>query len=317
MADKESGSPTAPRTSLDSIFSAGPKPVTEEKEETPKKKAKDSDSKKDSDSEKAEKKPSPDKEKKADKKADPEKKDQKKPVDSKESESDDDAEKKPSPDSENKEDKAKDDPWESEENPYKKRYSDTRDYATTVQQRFADQGREFESIKHQLEVMSKKQDGTWTEEDERKETVQPEDVARTALRAGKALAARESAYESLGREQVDGLLGEFHQLFGQNEMIQNAVMNADNPVLTAFRILNRHKFEGKYGDTPEKIHASISKEVKDSLEKEIRKQILEEIREGKKLKDENVEGMSSSRGSSGSDGPKAGPKVTPLKKLFG
>lgn len=309
------------RPSLDSIFSGGSKPVPEEKDKKEEKKPPKKDDKKsdkpspDDKSEKA-KKDKEDKPEKDDKKSDkeePKKKSDKEEGDDSTDDSSDDSKES----TDKKEDKAKDDPWESDDNPYKKRYKDTANYATQRQQELADQRREFDGLKHQLEVMQKKQDGTWTEEDERRETVQPEDVARTALRAGKAVASRESAYETYGKEQVDAVLGEFHKLFGENSMIQDSVMNSANPVMSAFRILNRHNFEKKYGDTPEKQHAAITKEVTDELQKKIRKEILDEIREGKKLKDENVEGMSSSRGSSESSGPKVEPKATSLKKLFG
>ena len=322
------GEKVVERPSLDSIFSKGPtekEPVPEEKDKKDEKKPSDRSKKPNHDKPSSEKIPEKADKGEKDKSEKPKKDtsekpnkdtDEKAPKKEGDDKSDDSSDESKD-ESDEKEDKAKDDPWESDDNPYKKRYKDTSSYATQVQQQFSDHKREFDGLKHQLEVMQKKQDGNWTEEDERRETVQPEDVARTALRAGKALASRESAYQTYGKEKVDALIGEFHQLFGNNKVIQDMVMESDNPVTAAFRILNRHNFEKKYGDTPEKQYDAIKTEITTELEKTIRKQILDEIREGRKLKDETVEGMSSSRGSSESDGPKVGPKSTPLKKLFG
>lgn len=324
--------------SLDTLFSPGAakktpsseavetpadkKDVKDEKSSPPVKKESSPDPKKekaDSKTDKKEEKP-----KKADpsKKADDEKADKSKKSDDKSEKPKNDDSEKPNKESEDGEEgdsdeKGDTDPWESDDNTYKKRYTDTRDALHRESNSRRQNELKMEQISKQLEIMQKKQDGTWTEADEKAMQPSSEQVASTALRAGKALASRESAYRQHGKEQVEGWLNDFHQLFGENDLIQQAVLGSDDPVSAALGVLNRHRFESKYGNSPESIYDSIKKEVIGAHSKELRKQILEEIRSGKKAKDETTDDLTPSRGSGESTEGKPTPKAKSLKKLFG
>ena len=189
--------------------------------------------------------------------------------------------------------------WESEANPLHKRLKDTQTWANRSHQEKLQLQDQMSSLTNEVAILRKKADGTWTEEDEQKNAVTPEDVATSALNVGKALASKNAAYREYGQDKVDANLTEFTELFGNDPIIQADVMAHESPVVRALDVMDRYRFEKQYGSTPKAIKENIEKEVKEKLEKDIRKQVTQEILEGKKKKDKTPDGLSSTRGSSG------------------
>jgi len=144
-----------------------------------------------------------------------------------------------------------------------------------------------------------------------------EQVAGQALIVGKTVASRNSANQTYGKEQVDNALTHFHGIFGNDALVQQKVQQADSPIHEAINQEERHYFEEKYGNTPQAMYAAIEKEVTDKQRASLRKEILEEIKTGKSKKSGVIEGLSSSRGSSGIDRSENAKNTdTPLASIF-
>ena len=223
------------------------------------------------------------------------------------------------PSDEKKPEEKKEDKKPSDES-FEKRWKDThtawnREHQENIQLRNT-----LQQQARDVEILKKKAAGTWTEADEQANSVTPESIATASLNVGKALASRNAAYRMHGQEKVDSELIEFHTLFEGNPIVQATVVGDESPVLRALDIMERYRFETKYGADPKSMYENIEKEVKGKLEKELRKQITEELLEGKRKKDSAPGGLSSSRGSSGLEGKSKedfskGPP--PLESIFG
>jgi hypothetical protein len=144
-----------------------------------------------------------------------------------------------------------------------------------------------------------------------------EDIASQALIVGKTVASRNSANQTYGKEQVDNALTHFHGIFKNDALVQQRVQQSESPIHEAINQVERHYFEEKYGNTPSAMYAAIEKEVTDKQRASLRKEILDEIKTGKSKKSGVVEGLSSSRGSSGIDrSENAKNTETPLTSIF-
>lgn len=225
--------------------------------------------------------------------------------------SEDKKEEKPSQD-----DKSK---WENDENPYFKRYRDTATNWNKEHQARIQLESSMSQMQQEMVRLQKIADGTYDpEKDDPAKQYTPEAVAGKAIEVGKALASRSAAVQQFGEEKVNADLDEFHSVFGNHQMIQHLVLNAEAPVYEAFRILDRYKFETKYGSSPADIHKNIKAEVEKELSASLRKQITEELM-GKIDKQKHTpRGLSSSRGSNGlSSGQNSkGKGPTPLNEIF-
>ena len=207
-------------------------------------------------------------------------------------------EKKAAPSDEKKSEEKKEDKKPSDES-FEKRWKDTHTAWNREHQENLQLRNTLQQQTRDLEVLKKKVEGTWTEADEKANSVTPESIATASLNVGKALASRNAAYRMHGQERVDADLTEFHALFEGNPIIQATVLGSEAPVLQALDIMERYRFETQYGADPKSMYENIEKEVRGKIEKELRKQITEELLEGKKKKDGAPAGLSSSRGSSG------------------
>lgn len=226
---------------------------------------------------------------------------------------------KAAPSDEKKPEEKKEDKKPSDES-FEKRWKDThtawnREHQENIQLRNT-----LQQQAQDVEILKKKVAGTWTEADEQANSVTPESIATASLNVGKALASRNAAYRMRGQEKVDSELAEFHTLFEGNPIVQATVVGSESPVLQALDIMERYRFETKYGADPKSMYENIEKEVRGKVEKELRKSITEELLEGKKKKDGAPTGLSSSRGSSGLEGKSndnvdKGPQ--PLEAIFG
>lgn len=324
MAQADSGSSATP---LSDVFSAGSSnvaPVTDsdEKEKTEKKpdkvpasdKSNTESSPKKADKEKPKKEDTPTDDKSVRQKPD---KDESKDKGEKK----DKSEQKSAEDAENKDEKSADDAEKKSDNdPYEKRWKDTQTWANKINQEKLQLQQQFEKQQQQIDILQKKlADPEYDpEKDPKYAGPTPEEIASTAIYAGKATASRDAAIREFGEEKVMGELKRFGELFTQNEAIQMIVKQSNSPVHEAMLIMERVDFEKKYGDRPSKVYDNIRKEVEAEMRKSIRKELIEELREGKKLREDTVQGLSDSRSGNGSDASKSKGEVThtPLNSIF-
>lgn len=210
--------------------------------------------------------------------------------------------------------------WESEENPYFKRFRDTSaNWNKEHQEKIALQN-QYSQMQQEIVRLRKIADGTYDpEKDDPAKQVTHEDVAAKALNVGKVLASRNAAVSQFGAEDVNTRLTEFNSIFEGNEMINNLVLNAEAPVYEAFRILDRYKFETKYGSTPAEWHKSIRAEAEKELSEKLRKEITDEVMGRIDKSKTTPRGLSSSRGSNGlgSGQNSKGKGPTPLGEVIG
>lgn len=210
-------------------------------------------------------------------------------------------------------------PWESDDNPYRKRYRDASAYANREHQAALQTQGQLSELNHKVTVLQKMADGTYDpEKDNALPQPSAEDIAVTAMNAGKSAASRAAAYKEYGEETTNVRLEEFHQLFSDNPMIQAMVLQHESPVYRALSILDKFHFEKKYGSDPKAIYAGIKKEVLAEAEKEMRARITEEIKAGFNKRKSTPTGLSFARGSNGLEG-NANKSHTqrPLEDLFG
>jgi len=275
-----------------------------------------------------------DKEEKGDQKfpvgeSSPDEKDDKKASDQKDDKPDDKSSEKPSPDAKKddakpgdkkevkpSDDKAKE--WEVDDNPYKKRFQDTAANWNKEHQENLQLRQTVAHMQQDVVRLQKMADGTYDPEKDGPKEVTHEEVASRALAVGKVLASKNAAVSQFGLEKVNATIGEFNQAFEHNADINALVTKAESPVHEVFRIMDRYKFEQKYGDTPSEIHKNIRAEAEKELRETIRKEVTDEIM-GRVDKKKAHPTFSSSRGSNGSEkGAKPkGTGPTPLKEVFG
>lgn len=236
-------------------------------------------------------------------------KSEKQPAEKKEAK--DEGEKKEEPSQEEK------DKWESQDNPYQKRFKDTQANWNREHQEKIQLQQKLGQMERETAALKKMVDGTYDpEKDDPNRQAAPEDLATQGMHVGKVLASKHAAVAQYGEDNVNAILGEFHQVFGQNQVVQSLVLNSDSPIAEAFAIMNRFKFEKKYGNSPETMYKSIREEYKKELESELRKEITEELMGRVDKKKSNPKSLSSSRGSSSADTGEKAPKVTPLSDIF-
>ena len=196
--------------------------------------------------------------------------------------------------------KAAKDKWEAEDNPYLKRFRDTSaNWNKEHQEKLAFQS-QVAQMQREMSTLRKIADGTYDpEKDDPARQVSHEDVATRALNVGKVLASKNAAISQFGVEKVNTDLAEFNSVFEGHEMVNNLVLNAESPVHEAFRILERFRFEKKYGSTPVEWHKSIRAEAEKELKESLTKEITEKLLGRADKKDNTPRGLSSSRGSNG------------------
>lgn len=208
--------------------------------------------------------------------------------------------------------------WDNEENPYVKRYKDTAANWQKEHQEKLQYQSAISQLQQEVQTLRKIADGTYDPEVDAPKAVPHEVVAERALSVGKALASRNAAIEQYGSEEVASRLAEFNQVFESNEMINQLVINSDSPVHEAFRILNRYKFETKYGSTPDDWHKNIRAEAETELREKIKAEVTEELMGRADKKHGTPRGLSSSRGSNGVGNSQnsKGKGATPLNEIF-
>jgi len=186
---------------------------------------------------------------------------------------------------------------------FKKRFEDTAKWAQDVNQQNTQLRQIAQQQARQLEVLQKKVDGTWTDDDEASENApyKPEAVAAHGVLIGKIAASRESAVREHGEAKVTTTLNEFHQLFNDNDAVQMAVRNSNSPIHEALSIMERYHFQEKFGVTPGEWEKNITAAAEKNLRATLRKEILEEIRVGKGKKADTPTTLSNMGGEKGGD----------------
>ena len=206
------------------------------------------------------------------------------------------------------------------DDPFEKRWKDTQAWATKINQEKLQLAEGHKQLKQQVDILTKKLADPDYDPKTDPAYAGPthEEVAATSLMAGKALASRNSAYREHGQEKVDAIVDQFVSLFQDNEAVQTAVRNSENPIHAAMDIVEDYHFRSKYGNRPSDIIKSIRDEHEVNLRKTIRAEIIEEIRGGKELKERSAKGLSDIRGGNGADDSKTkGEKgITPLSRIF-
>jgi len=203
--------------------------------------------------------------------------------------------------------------------PFKQRLEETQKWAQGINQENTQLRQIAEDQKQRLDVLQKKVDGTWTEQDEAasQQGHRPEDIASYAKLQGKAIASHAAATRELGAETVNAALAEYYQLFDKNPAMRQALNQSDSPVHEAMAIIDRYHFEQEHGATPKEWIASITKKVSADLEKSLRKSILEEIRAGKSKRENTPESLANTGGGDQGENSKLREEAaTSLQKIF-
>ena len=209
--------------------------------------------------------------------------------------------------------------WENDENPYFKRFKDTSSSWQKEHQEKLQLQSAVAQMQQEVVTLRKIADGTYDPEvDDPAKHVTPEMIASHSLMAGKALASKTAAEEVHGKDVVEQRLAKFHEVFGNQPMVQQLVMESNSHVAEAFRYLDRLDFETKYGSTPTDIHKNIKAEVEKELRATLKAEITEELMGRADKKNNTPRGLSSSRGSNGiKPGQNSkGKGQTTLKELF-
>lgn len=305
MADIESGSgegeSTSTATPLDSIFSASKssaaEPASSDEKETEKEPVKEEASQKIPEGTSSPDEKQDDKAKDAEKQTSDVKKESKKAPDVKT-----DVKQEGTPTPEELAKKAEDEAkakWDNEENPYFKRYRDTATNWQKEHQEKLQLQNAVAQMQQEVVTLRKIAEGTYDPEKDGPQQVAPETIAERALNVGKVLASRNAAVTQYGAEEVGTRLAEFSNLFAGNEIINKLVVDSDSPIFEAFRILDRYKFESKYGSTPADWHKSIRAEAEKELTEKIKAEVTAELMGRADKKQNTPRGLSSSRGSNG------------------
>lgn len=208
----------------------------------------------------------------------------------------------------------------SKVDPHEKRLKDTQAWANKINQEKLQLVAEHKKLQQQNDMLTKKLADPDYDPSQDPAYAGPthEEVAATSLLAGKALASRDAAYRQHGKEKVDGVVSQFVNLFENNEAVQLAVRNSENPIHTAMEIVEDFHFRSVYGDRPNDIVKNIRTAAEADLRKSIRAEVIEEIREGKQMKEHSAKGLSEVRRGNGTDGSKTKGESgeTPLGKIF-
>lgn len=181
--------------------------------------------------------------------------------------------------------------WEEEKKVLEKRLRDTQDWGNRQSQENAALKRGHQQLTEAIEILNKKIDGTWTDEDEsarqaramQEEQVYQHHQSQAMILEGKLKASREAANIMFGKEVVDQLVFADNSPFMyllQDPVIRDIITQSDSPVQKGIELMRMQGFEDKYGNTPEAIYANIEKEVEAKLRAKVEKEYKESL--GKK-----------------------------------
>jgi hypothetical protein len=147
-----------------------------------------------------------------------------------------------------------------------KRLKDTRDYATRVES-------DNRSLKERLKVLEAKIDGTYVEPI----GPSPDQLEEQRRWMERATTDRQAMYDQYGEETVNARLfhpdSQYQKLEQSDPLITERLKRANRPVLEAWKILEKHEFEEKYGKEPDAIKAAIIAEYQQQQEAEIKAEL--------------------------------------------
>lgn len=138
-------------------------------------------------------------------------------------------------------------------------------------------------LRRQLDMINKKLDGQWTEQDEQQQQVvgpSPEQMLHMANVEGKISASLQYAYDSLGEEKVKELLfnpDSPYQKIANNPTVQMQVFSSDAPVMEALKITEATMFFDKWGRDPKAIETNMRKSIEGELTEKITQQVMKRL----------------------------------------
>ena len=160
------------------------------------------------------------------------------------------------------------------------------------------------TLTEEIAILKAKLDGTYQEPAQ----PSPEQIKEMAEFAGREHASRALAEERYGAEQVFERIfkkdSEFSELLKQRPGVGLDVRHSAQPTLEAWRQLDKHVFERKYGSDPTKWVDAILQEHKPKLLEELRAQLTQQPK-GKPAPTVTV-----------ARGDVAKPKERPLSEVF-
>lgn len=141
--------------------------------------------------------------------------------------------------------------------------------------RLGKQVQELESkldlLAEENKVLKARLDGTYEEPQQ----PTPEEIAKHAAFVGREMASREVANQRYGEEAVtERLFGDrsaYAEFSKAHPRIHQHIIESQQPILEAWRYLDLHEFEGKYGKDPSQWKAKIIEEAKPDITEEIKK----------------------------------------------
>lgn len=193
-----------------------------------------------------------------------------------------------------------------------KRLKDTRDYATRVQQQNKELESKLAAMTKQLEVLNAKIDGTYVEP----VGPSPEQLEEQRRWMERANTDRQAMYDQYGEATVNERLfnpdAPYLKLEQSDPLIMERLKRSSRPVLEAWKILERHEFETKYGTEPE----AIKKAIIDEYVQSETSQLTAELKGSKQRTIETVSTLSQVQGVPRNSTPKTSAGDLNLKTLF-
>lgn len=199
-----------------------------------------------------------------------------------------------------------DNPWKAKAEEMERRYVETRDWTTRVNQ-------ELSEIKKQNEIVERKIDGTYIEDEAGPEPTQAEMIEQQAQQA-RVSASIMAANHMYGEEQVKSTLFEddapFRQ-FDNDPVVQGRVLAAEAPAIEAMRFMAEHEFFEKYGREPDAIIEKIRSEVQEELETELNSKVKNQFDKRLAVRKKQISGVAKATGAPDKSGRSAAKGETP------
>lgn len=193
---------------------------------------------------------------------------------------------------------SEDSEWESESNPYKakaeemeRRYVETRNWTTQVNQELAE-------LRKQQEVVGKKLDGTY-DEDEESQAPESAELYRQQEQQSRVNASIIAANQIYGEDVVQNTLfnedAPFRQ-FDNDAVVQGRVMAAEAPAIEAMNFMKEHNFFEKYGRDPDEIVQKIRSELREEIEKELSDDVKNKFNKRLAISKKQISGVAAATG---------------------
>lgn len=193
-------------------------------------------------------------------------------------------------------------------NPFEKRYWDTQAWANRVNQ-------ENQKLAKEIDILKKKFDGTY---DPEKDDPKIDVVAETATAelSGRLKASLAYAHNKYGQEKLSEGLQKYAQMFGQDQVARQLVLQSDMPVDAMLSLVNDTEKFSQLGTDIDQIRTNVSKEVEERVRKEEREKVTKEFMERLNIKDRDSIGLSEVKGTSKTQDSNVPSGPEPLSEIF-